>query len=335
MDVDELAQGVATGDRRSLARAITLVESTLPEHRERAEALLERLLDRTGGAVRVGLTGPPGAGKSTLIDALGRHLVTERGRRLAVLAVDPTSVRSGGSILGDKARMGELAREPAAFIRPSPAGTTLGGVARRTRESMLLCEAAGFDTVIVETVGTGQSETAVADMVDTFCVLVSPAGGDELQGIKRGVLELADIVAVTKADGDLAAAARIAAAEHRRALHLLAPRHPGWRPRVLTVSALTGAGVDELWDAVLAHRETLGPDGLAALRADQLRAWLRTELDQTLMEVLRSDPRVAGELEEATRDVVAGRRLPPRVARRIISTLIGRTGDRGGTGNGA
>src|SRR5947208_3828114 len=235
---------VVDGDRRALARAITRVESTRADHRAEAEALLAEVLPHVGGAMRVGISGAPGAGKSTFIEALGLHLV-ERDHRVAVLAVDPSSTRSGGSILGDKTRMEELTRSPHAFVRPSPTSGTLGGVARRTREALLLCEAAGFDVVLVETVGVGQSEVKVAAMVDLFLVLVAPGGGDELQGLKRGIMELADLVVVNKADGDLAATAAHTAADYAAALHLVRPRTPVWTPRVLTCSALTGLGIPE------------------------------------------------------------------------------------------
>ena len=245
-DPEQLATRLVDGDRRALARSITLVESTRPDHRSEAAALLDAVLARTGGAVRLGITGTPGAGKSTFIEELGGHL-TAAGHRVAVLAVDPSSRRSGGSILGDKTRMERLARDPHAFIRPSPSGGSVGGVARRTREAALLCEAAGFDVIVVETVGVGQSEVAVADMVDCFCLIAAPGGGDELQGIKRGIMELADVVVVNKADGDLLPAARRAIADYRQAVHLLRPKHAGWEVPVLATSALEGAGVDEVW----------------------------------------------------------------------------------------
>jgi len=252
--VDDLVAGLRGGDRRALAQAITLVESTHPDHRVQAEDLLAQLLPATGGALRLGITGVPGVGKSTFIEAFGAHLI-DAGRRVAVLAVDPSSQVNRGSILGDKTRMAELARNPAAFIRPSPAGQTLGGVARRTREAMLVCEAAGFDVVIVETVGVGQSETAVAEMADVFVLLLQPGGGDELQGFKRGIMELADLFVITKADGELEAAAARAAAEYQGALGLLRPGRgdgtasPDWRPPVLQCSAVTGSGIPEVWAA--------------------------------------------------------------------------------------
>jgi LAO/AO transport system kinase len=246
-DPAALAAAVRAGDRRALARAITLIESSRADHRRAAEAVLEAaLVPAAGRTLRLGISGVPGVGKSTFIEALGLSILG-RGHRLAVLAIDPSSRRGGGSILGDKTRMGELARSTAAFIRPSPTGGTLGGVARRTRETLLLCEAAGFDVVIVETVGIGQSETAVADMVDMFVLLMLPGGGDELQGIKKGVVELADLILVNKADGDFAAAAKRAVADYRSALRLLRPASATWRPEVLAVSALAGTNIETMW----------------------------------------------------------------------------------------
>src|SRR5215213_5994646 len=249
------AEMVASGDRAALARAITLMESRRPDHREAARALLQELMPRTGRAVRIGITGVPGVGKSTAIDTLG-SMLTEAGHKVAVLAVDPSSSRTGGSILGDKTRLARLAVDPNAFIRPSPSSGTLGGVAAKTRETMLLCEAAGFDVILVETVGVGQSETAVADLTDFFLVLMLPGAGDELQGIKKGILELADMIAVNKAD-DAGARAAAAAAEYRAALHILAPASATWTPPVVTVSGLTGQGLKEAWTKVLDHRARL------------------------------------------------------------------------------
>ncbi len=311
-----LADDVLAGDRRALGKAITLVESARPDHRAEAIELLQAVLPHTGDAIRLGISGAPGSGKSTFIDAFGNQLV-DRSLRLAVLAVDPSSSRSGGSILGDKTRMEDLARRPEAFIRPSPAGRTLGGVARRTREAMLLCEAAGYDAVLVETVGVGQSETAVADMVDLFCLLASPGGGDDLQGIKRGVMELAELVVVTKADGDLEPAARRAAADLAHALHLLRPLHHSWTPRVLLTSALSGTGLAEVWDAMLEHRAALSESGeLAAQRAEQLRRWLWTEIREGLVEHFVAS---AGDaVTQAELDVVAGRVLPTVAADRLL-----------------
>ncbi|MBL0900567.1 MAG: methylmalonyl Co-A mutase-associated GTPase MeaB, partial [Reyranella sp.] len=269
---DSLLKPLLAGDRRALAQAITLIESTRSDHRERADELLAAVLPHTGQkggkSVRLGITGVPGVGKSTLIERFGLSLI-EKGRSLAVLAIDPSSKRGGGSILGDKPRMEELSRRHAAFIRPSPAGSTLGGVARRTREAMLLVEAAGFDTVLVETVGVGQSETAVADMVDMFIVLLLPAGGDDLQGIKRGVIELADLIVVNKADGDLEAAARRSAADYQHALRMLRSPTAGWTPVVTTCSARTGEGVSEIWNVVERFNEAVGEKGIARRRAEQ------------------------------------------------------------------
>jgi LAO/AO transport system kinase len=303
--VQQLIDGVRSGDRRSLSRAITLVESGRPDHRADAARLLDGVLDLTGGAVRVGISGPPGVGKSTFIEAVGVH-VTDAGHRLAVLAVDPSSARTGGSILGDKTRMERLSRTEAAFIRPSPSGGELGGVARRTREAMLLCEAAGFDVIVVETVGVGQSELAVADLVDLFVLLASPGGGDDLQGIKRGIMELADLIVVTKADGDLATAANHAASDLRRATHLLRPKYDGVTTETMLVSSPTGVGVAEVWDAIVAaHRVLLDSGQLAGVRSNQARAWLWDEIRAGLAERFRDAPGVrAGlaDLEAAVRD---------------------------------
>jgi len=315
----ELATGLRAGDRRALARSITLVESTRPERRAEAAALLDAVLPATGGAVRVGVSGTPGSGKSTFIDELGSRL-TGAGHRVAVLAVDPSSRRSGGSIMGDKTRMERLARDPRAFIRPSPSGGSLGGVARRTREAGLLCEAAGFDVVLVETVGVGQSEVAVADMVDCFVLVAAPGGGDELQGIKRGIMELADVVVVNKADGDLAPAARRAVADYRHAVHLLRPKHPGWAVPVVAASALEGTGVDDVWAEVGRLEDHLRSTGaLDALRADQAVAWLWAEMREALVDAFRRDDRVAvrlGEVEEAVR---AGRLSPTTAAHELLA----------------
>ena len=255
-DTAALARSVRAGDRATLARAITLIESKRADHRKQAQRLVQELLPATGDAIRVGITGAPGVGKSLTIDTLGTHL-TAKGHKVAVLAVDPSSTRTGGSILGDKTRMARLATDPNAFVRPSPSSGTLGGVAAKTRETMLICEAAGYDVVLVETVGIGQSETAVADMSDFFLALMLPGAGDELQGIKKGVVELADMIAVNKADGDNINRAKTAAAEYRAALHILTPRSPNWTPPVVTYSALTGDGVAELWAQVLLHNERL------------------------------------------------------------------------------
>jgi LAO/AO transport system kinase len=322
-DPAAIAEALLAGERAALARAITLVESTRAEDRTIAEALLAQVLPRTGAAVRVGITGTPGVGKSTFIEAFGRYL-TAAGHRVAVLAVDPSSARSGGSILGDKTRMTELARDPAAFIRPSPASGTLGGVARRTREALLLAEAAGFDVVLVETVGVGQSETAVADMVDMFLLLLAPGGGDELQGIKRGIMELADLVVVNKADSDLLQPARLAAAEYKAALHLMRPKSPAWSAKVLLASAMERIGMAEVWDAVVSHRHALEAAGeLGQRRAEQAKAWLWSELAEGLTERFRLHPAVAAELPALEAAVAAGRVAPSAAARALLGRFLG------------
>ncbi|HEY1962351.1 MAG TPA: methylmalonyl Co-A mutase-associated GTPase MeaB [Rhizomicrobium sp.] len=322
-DIAALAEALRAADRGSLARAITLVESTRAADRERAERLLTSLLQHTGGALRIGISGAPGVGKSTFIETFGAH-VTGEGHRMAVLAVDPSSRRSGGSILGDKTRMETLARNPAAFIRPSPAGITLGGVARRTRESILLVEAAGFDVVLVETVGVGQSETAVAEMVDLFILLIGPGGGDELQGLKRGVMELADIVLVTKADGELKQAAARAAADYGHALHLMRPKHPGLAPEVCQVSSVEGTGIAAAWGAVQRFHEALRTSGkLTKLRTGQLRQWFWDEVQAVLAEEIAADPEVARQARTIEAAVLAGTALPDAAARGLIRHFRG------------
>ena len=322
-DVAALAAAVAEGNRRALARAITLVESSRADHRDDADRLLDALMPRTGGAVRVGISGAPGVGKSTFIEAFGLFLLG-LGRRPAVLAIDPSSPLTGGSILGDKTRMERLARDERAFIRPSPAGGTLDGVARRTREAGLLCEAAGFDVVVVETVGVGQSETAVADMVDLLVLLLPPGGGDELQGIKKGIVELADIVVVNKADGDLAAAASRAAAEYRAAIHMLRPARAGWTPPVLQVSALHERGLDGVWAEIGRMRETLGEARLRAHRARQAVAWMWREIEGGLRAELLSDRRTSPILPGLEAGVSEGRLSPVAAARQVLGAFLGR-----------
>lgn len=322
-DAPSLARGVLAGERRALARAITLIESTRPDHREAAEALMHDLLPHTGRSVRIGITGVPGAGKSTFIESFGLHVLA-MGKKPAVLAVDPSSPRSGGSILGDKTRMEELSRDARAFIRPSPSGCTLGGVARRTREAMLVCEAAGFDVIVVETVGVGQSETAVADMVDMFLLVLVPGGGDELQGIKKGIVELADAIIVNKADGDLAAAAARAARDYKNALHLLAPASDQWTVPVLTCSALARSGIDEVWNTVGGFRDAMARTGaLDARRAAQAHAWMWNEVSETLLQALRDDPRIERMLPEMEHGVAAGRMAPGAAARQLVRTFRG------------
>ena len=311
--MSQLAHDLLAHDRRALARAITLVESTRPDHRNESDELLAEIIAHTGGSIRVGISGAPGAGKSTLIETLGLNLVAA-GHRVAVLAVDPSSTLSGGSILGDKTRMDELVRQEEAFIRPSPTGGTLGGVARRTREAMLCCEAAGFDVVIVETVGVGQSEVAVESMVDCFALIIAPGGGDELQGIKRGIVELADLVIVNKADGDLAAVAKSTSADYANALHLLRPKTNAWNARTVLCSALEKRGIDDVWTAIAEHQETIRASGdLDIRRSEQSRSWLWSEISESLIDRLRADAQVAAVIAEVEAAVVAGT-LPASVA---------------------
>jgi LAO/AO transport system kinase len=298
---------------------VTLVESTREPDRASAVALLDAIHGSTGGAHRVGISGAPGVGKSTFIEVLGVHLV-EAGHRVAVLAVDPSSARSGGSILGDKTRMSELARRPEAFIRPSPSGGDLGGVAARTGEAVLLVEAAGYDVVLVETVGVGQSEVAVADLVDTFVLLVAPGGGDELQGVKRGIMELADLVVVTKADGDLQAAANRAEADYRHAAHFLRRRHETWEPQVLAASAVEGHGIDAVLQAIADHRHTLDTDGsLAHLRTEQAIGSFWREVERGLLRRLRSHGGDGERLQGLEAEVAAGATAPSSAAWRALS----------------
>src|SRR6476619_300079 len=319
-DLSALAAGIRAGDRAMLARAITLIESKRADHRAQAHRLVQELLPATGQAVRLGITGAPGAGKSTTIDALGSFL-TGQGHKVAVLAVDPSSTRTGGSILGDKTRMPRLATDPNAFVRPSPSSGTLGGVAAKTRETMLLCEAAGFDVVLVETVGIGQSETAVADMTDFFLALMLPGAGDELQGIKKGLVELADMIAINKADGDNVKRAQTAAAEYRAALHILTPRSPNWTPPVLTYSALTGNGIAELWEQVLLHRERMTRSGeQAQRRREQQVKWMWSMLEERLFSRLKSDAKVRARLP-AIETAVAEGRLAATLAVEEIAAL--------------
>jgi len=318
----KLAAGIRAGERATLARAITLIESKRADHRLQAHRLVQALLPATGKAVRLGITGAPGAGKSTTIDALGTYL-TGKGHKVAVLAVDPSSTRTGGSILGDKTRMPRLAGDAHAFIRPSPSSGTLGGVAAKTRETMLLCEAAGYDVVMVETVGIGQSETAVADMTDFFLVVMLPGAGDELQGLKKGIVELADLIAVNKADGDNIERAKLAAAEYRAALNILVPRSPTWSPPVSTYSALTGSGIADLWTTVLAHKaKTTDTGELAARRREQQVKWMWSMLEERLAARLRSDPAVRAKLKSAEAAVAAGK-LAPTLAVEEIARLLG------------
>ncbi|GAB3108715.1 methylmalonyl Co-A mutase-associated GTPase MeaB [Janibacter alkaliphilus] len=321
--VADLAAGVRSGSRAHVARAITLVESSRPDHRERAGRLLAELAGDTGGSVRVGISGIPGAGKSTFIDALGTRLI-EQGHRVAVVAVDPSSSRTGGSVLGDRTRMAALTASDDAFVRPSPSGAHLGGVARATRESMLVLEAAGFDVVLVETVGVGQSEVAVAGMVDTFLLLALARGGDQLQGIKRGILEMADVIAVNKADGPHESDAWVAARELSGAMRLMNPDPEARRPPVLTCSAQTGTGLDEVWQAVLDHRSWLEQEGsLHSRRAEQQRDWMWAMVDAELRDRVRRAPSVRAELDGLVAGVRSGETSAVEAAQRILVDFAG------------
>jgi GTPase len=317
-----LLRDLRQGDRRALARAITLVESSRPDDREQAESLIETLLPETGKASRIGISGPPGAGKSTFIERFGLAGIA-LGRRIAVLAVDPASKRGGGAILGDKTRMAELARAPEAFIRPSSAGDSRGGIARRTREASLLCEAAGFDAILVETVGVGQAETAVADIVDVFVLILPPAGGDELQGIKRGIIELADLVLVNKADGALAVAAHRTAADYSSAIGLIRPPLPEWQVPVRPISALEGTGIREVWDDITRFRAALEQTGAwSRRRAQQARAALWSEIGDNLLDRFRAAPGIAERLAAIETEVAAGRRLPSASVRELLASFF-------------
>ncbi|WP_289078791.1 methylmalonyl Co-A mutase-associated GTPase MeaB [uncultured Thalassospira sp.] len=324
LSTDELVDGVLAGDRTILSRAITLVESRNPKHFEQAQAVLARLMPHTGGSQRIGITGVPGVGKSTFIEAFGKNL-TGAGKKVAVLAVDPTSARSGGSILGDKTRMNELSIDPNAYIRPSPSSGYLGGVNRMTRETILLCEAAGFDVVLVETVGAGQSETMVAQMTDFFLVLMLPGAGDELQGIKKGVLEIADLIAVNKSDAD-PAKAREAKREYSSALRILQPTSKHWRPQSVMVSALINDGLDTIWDLINQHRAVMEKEGeFTAKRARQQRDWMWTMLRDRLLETFTHRDDVASRLTALEADVLSGTTNPTAAVEELLG-LIKTTG---------
>ncbi len=319
LSTSQYVDGILSGDRAMLGRAITLIESRNTAHRNQAQDVLQAVLPHTGKAARVGITGVPGVGKSTTIEALGGNL-TAAGHKVSVLAVDPTSSRTGGSILGDKTRMAELAVNPNAFIRPSPSSGTLGGVARRTRETMFVCEAAGFDVIIVETVGIGQSETTVADMVDFFLVLMLPGAGDDLQGIKKGVLEIADMIAVNKSDGDNVDRARHAAADYRAAFNILTPATPNWRPPVLTVSGKENRGLDKLWQEIERHRGIMTSSGdFEKRRSGQQIRWMWSMLEERLLESFRNHRGVAQALAQIEEDVGAGRLTATNAVSKLLS----------------
>jgi LAO/AO transport system kinase len=322
-DLDQLAAGVIKAERANLARAITLIESTKPEHRRLASELIQRLLPRTGKAIRLGISGVPGVGKSTTIDQLGMNLV-EAGHRVAVLAVDPSSSRHGGSILGDKTRMARLSLDERAYVRPSPSAGTLGGVAARTRETVLLCEAAGFDVVLVETVGTGQSETTVADMVDTFLVLMLPGAGDELQGIKKGILEIADIIAVNKADGEGRRAADRAKSDYLAALKIMAPREAGWFPPVMTISGLHNEGLADVWSEVGRHRDLMQAGGnFERRRADQQVRWMWSLVEDGFRMRLSGSKHAKARLRDMEASVRKGELAASLAAEQLLSQFSG------------
>ena len=318
MDVQSLVEGVRAGRRAAVSRAITLVESARPDHQAAARALLTELTSGGLDCVRVGISGVPGVGKSTFIETLGEHL-TAQGRTVGVLAVDPSSVRTGGSVLGDKTRMTKLAANPDAYIRPSPTAGTLGGVARATTQAMIVLEAAGYDVVLVETVGVGQSEVTVAAMVDTFLFLTIARTGDQLQGIKKGILEIADVIAVNKADGDRAAEAQSAAKELAGALRLVHHSGGGWVPPVLTCSGLHGTDVDKVWERVLAHRESMGEQGLAEKRAEQQLEFTWALVRDVLAQRLRRSPGVRAIRDDVRRELLAGMLTAPLVADRLVA----------------
>jgi LAO/AO transport system kinase len=320
LTLDQYIAGIERTDRAVLARAITLVESELPSDEELAAQVIERCLPMAGRARRIGITGVPGAGKSTFIEALGTHLTRQRGETVAVLSVDPSSPISGGSILGDKTRMERLATDDRAFIRPTPSRGHLGGVARRTREAMLLCEAAGYGNVFVETVGVGQSETAIRSMVDFFLLLLLPGGGDELQGIKRGILEMTDLIAINKADGDSARRAERSRRDYESALHLFPAAADGWNARVVTCSALEGSGIPAVWDLVKEHRALMQQNGwFERRRSEQALEWMREALLDGLEREVRRNARVNERFTAMQRDVAAGRISPFRGARDLLT----------------
>lgn len=321
LTLEDYASGVRFGDRVMLARAITLIESTKADHQKLAQELLQVLLPDTGKAFRVGVTGVPGVGKSTAIDQLGTNL-TVSGHKVAVLAVDPSSTRSGGSVLGDKTRMPRLAQDDKAYVRPSPTSGTLGGVTRKTRETMALCEAAGFDVILVETVGVGQSETAVSEMVDFFLALMLPGAGDELQGIKKGIIEIADMIAVNKADGENVTRAKTAASVYRAALNIITSTSPNWSPPVVTVSGLENIGMDELWNTIERHRKTLTDSGeFEERRQTQAVKWMHDMLEDRLMASLSANQQIAARLPDIETMVRSGKQTPALAVEEILTLM--------------
>jgi len=318
MQTEKIISGITEGKLRALAKGITLIESRKAEHSQQATEVLEALLPRTGSSLRIGISGVPGVGKSTFIEAFGLSLLRQ-GHKVAVLAVDPSSQISGGSILGDKTRMEQLAREENAFIRPSPAGETLGGVARKTRETMLLCEAAGYDIIIVETVGVGQSEIAVAAMVDVFVLMQLAGAGDELQGIKKGVMEIADAIVINKADGKNKPAAELARQQYINALHIMRPKSPNWTVPVLTCSALKDIGIDTIWETLEEYHTCMNASGeFEDKRRQQAREWMWTLLQDDLKELFIHDRNVAPLLPQVEQSVIEGRTTPGAASRRLL-----------------
>jgi len=318
LSVSDYAAGIKSGDRAKLAQAITLIESVKPEHQQHAQELLLAVAPDTGKSIRVGISGVPGAGKSTFIDTLGTNL-TKAGHKVAVLAVDPTSTRTGGSILGDKTRMAQLSNDPNAYIRPSPTSGTLGGVTRTTRETILICEAAGYDVILVETVGVGQSEVAVSEMVDFFVVVLIAGAGDELQGIKKGVLEIADMIALNKADGDNAQRAKSSAAEYQHALRIITPKDKDWIPPVVTISALENLGVNDLWRRITdRHKQLQNSGGLETLRQRQQVRWMWAMIEDRLTSRLKSDPDVKAMVPTVESEIVDGTLTPTLAAEQLL-----------------
>ena len=325
LSIQDYQQGILSGNRMILSRAITLIESNLTEDKALAQSVLESILPHTGEAVRIGITGVPGVGKSTFIEAFGKYL-TQQGKRIAVLAIDPSSQLTKGSILGDKTRMDELSREPLAYIRPSPTGASLGGVTHKTRETMLLCEAAGFEVIIIETVGVGQSETFVHGMVDFFLLLMLAGAGDELQGIKKGIMEMADLIAITKADSGNQHQAKLAQSEYQNALHLFPPDGSGWFPEVVTCSATEKNGIAKIWELVEKHRTLLSKNGkFAENRQQQNLAWMHDFIRQSLEEKFYQNPQITTQIHSINKAVSEGKKLPIHAALELLDTFYQQT----------